>query len=213
MPIIGFEGASAVGKTSTCKKLAAEHDAFVVEEVSKMFAKPQEGQRHKKWYLDRQVERWTLAKNKEKEHSLVILDGDPIQSLWYRWCFNFEGWNSLVDIRDTYRHEISTGKISFPDKYFILTANEEELRRRKNSDLINTRRNFELHLRFIEPLWRYFNYLSVLRNDYVVFIEATSINQNVEIVISETAHVSKMSTDQALVLFDNLVEWVGNNKV
>lgn len=81
MSIICFEGASAVGKTSTSKRLAAEQGAYVVEEVNKLFIKPQVEQRHKKWYLERQVDRWALAKKKESEHSLVILDGDPIHAL------------------------------------------------------------------------------------------------------------------------------------
>lgn len=34
MPLLCLEGASAVGKTTTCKKLAEQYNAFIVPEVN-----------------------------------------------------------------------------------------------------------------------------------------------------------------------------------
>lgn len=104
------------------------------------------------------------------------------------------------------------GRLGFPDKYYLLTIDEQELRKRKENDLFNTRRNFELHLGVIDPQRRYFQFLSTLRNDYVVFIEAISIVKNIETVLKMTAQVNKHSVDQDLMLFDKLVEWIKNNK-
>ncbi len=213
MPIICLEGASAVGKTTTSKKLSDDHNAFVIEEVNKLFGKRTANDSVTNWYLDKQVQRWSIACNKVLKHNLIILDGDILHALWYRWCFNFSGWNTLDNIRESYRSKLASGYFGLPDKYIILTIdNREELRRRKENDSINIRKNFELHLDFIDPLMRYFKYMSTLRNNYVTFIEATSIQENIEKILNESLTVNSMTNEEALNIFDNLVEWIRNNK-
>ncbi len=100
MTYICLEGASAVGKTTTSKYMKEKFDAFVVEEVNKLFIRP--NPEPENWYFDKQVERWSIA-NKQ-DNKLLIFDGDPFQPLWYNWSYNFEGWQSLDFLNEFYRN-------------------------------------------------------------------------------------------------------------
>ncbi|HEY8560173.1 MAG TPA: AAA family ATPase [Pyrinomonadaceae bacterium] len=79
MPIICFEGASAVGKTTTSNALRDERGARVVPEVNQLFARPEN--EPAEWYFERQVERWRIARERSRRGALVVLDGDPFQPL------------------------------------------------------------------------------------------------------------------------------------
>jgi hypothetical protein len=212
-PIVCLEGASAVGKTTTSKKLATYHNAYVVEEVNKLFGKRTPNDSVKEWYLEKQVQRWSIACNEASNHDFVILDGDVLHALWYRWCFNFSGWNTLDNIRDSYRSKLVAGHIGLPNKYIVLTIGDrEELKRRKENDSVNIRKNFELHLDFIDPIMRYFKYMSTLRDNYVTFIEASTIQGNIEKVLQESLTTNNMTNEVELEIFDHMVDWISKNK-
>src|SRR5215204_5437527 len=100
MSIICFEGASAVGKTTTAKALK-DDGAFVVPEVNQLFNRPEN--EAFEWYFERQVERWRIAEQQSKIYDLVILDGDPFQPLWYNWAYDFVGWQKLDFMEQFYR--------------------------------------------------------------------------------------------------------------
>lgn len=125
MPIICFEGASAVGKTTTAENLEAKCGAFVVPEVNLLFERPEDASAE--WYFERQVGRWSIAQEQSKTHRLVILDGDPFQPLWYAWANNFVGWQSLDFMKSFYKAKIQNKTIGFPDLYFVFGASEVEL--------------------------------------------------------------------------------------
>lgn len=59
MGIIAFEGASAVGKSSTCRELENNYGAFIIPEVNFLFERPKN--EHRTWYFEKQVERWNIA--------------------------------------------------------------------------------------------------------------------------------------------------------
>src|SRR5579872_5692238 len=104
MPILCFEGPSAVGKTATGAAFAARNSAYVVQEVNKLFPRP--SPEPEKWYFERQVERWRIAKQQLNNHEFVILDGDPFQPFWYNWCYPSGGWKSVEWLSSFYRPEI-----------------------------------------------------------------------------------------------------------
>lgn len=208
MTIICLEGASAVGKSTTSHYLSKECNAYVVEEVNKLFKRP--NPEPKTWYFDRQIERWSIAS--QNSSSLVIFDGDPFQPIWYNWCYNFEGWQPLDFLNDYYRSRIREGKIGFPAKYYILHTNEGELRDRRENDPIHKRRNFEKHIKFIEPQTRYFRYVSSLKPNLVSFIEAKSVSTNASRIIKGIDNKVVMSIEEQIELFDHLIDWLKNNK-
>lgn len=79
MGIIAFEGASAVGKSTTCRELENNYGAFIIPEVNFLFERPKN--EHRTWYFEKQVERWNMAVQKSQQYELVILDGDIYLSL------------------------------------------------------------------------------------------------------------------------------------
>ncbi len=165
--IICFEGPSAVGKTTLAAQLSA--DFHVVPEVNELFGREQgDGW----WYLGRQVERWQRCLLADRDS---ILDGDIFQPLWYHWIYGDPRETlSQDDVHQFYQNEIQHGRIRFPDLYVICRVDIDELTRRKESDGSRTRRNFNKHLRMIQPQARYFEFLSHHTDIPVAGIELTS---------------------------------------
>lgn len=209
MSIICLEGASAVGKSSTSMWRQERLNAYIIQEVNKLFEQA-EGTAST-WYLEKQVERTMIAKTKHNNHKITILDGDPFQPLWYNWCYDFEGWDSLKSIDEFYRAMIIEGQIQFPDRYFYLYTTEEESRKRKENDKSSKRNNFERHLHFIKPQRAYFKYMNQLEPSLVTFIHAESRSNNIEIIV-KSLEEKKSKAISDLELYDRLVEWVRNNK-
>src|SRR6478672_3931658 len=190
MPLICLEGASAVGKTTTCQALAEQLDAYRVPEVNLLFERP-----HPEpifWYFERQVERWAIAQEKLKNHDLVIFDGDPFQPLWYNWAFNFVDWQPLDVLRGFYRQQLLEDKISFPDGYFLLTTQETQLRQQKENDLTRSRSAFEKHLQIIEPQQRYFQAMNQRVPGLVSWLEVTNVASNVTTIIKTLPTFSQL---------------------
>ncbi len=167
MPIICFEGASSVGKTTLSKYLRENHNACVIAEVNFLFTRKKNEEKF--WYFERQVERWKMAVSAAKSYKTVILDGDAFQPLWYNWAYDFDVSESLESVADFYREKLAAGEINFPDKYFILTLNKDKLQKRKANDALRTRKNFERHLQFIEPQRVFFSFIKSINNDLVEF--------------------------------------------
>jgi thymidylate kinase len=207
MPIICFEGASAVGKTALSKYLQENYNAYVIPEVNLLFQrKPNEP---KFWYFEKQVERWQLAAGASKNYEMVIFDGDPFQPLWYNWAYNFDVLESLELITDFYREKLAAGRIAFPDKYFILSVNTDELKKRKINDTSRTRKNFVRHLRFIEPQRAFFSFIKSINNNLVEFIENEEIEKTVEKIINSIGdNFTRPNNLLSLELFDSIKNWL-----
>jgi hypothetical protein len=211
MPLICLEGASAVGKTTTCQALAEQLGAYIVPEVNLLFERPQPEPIF--WYFEQQVERWAIAQEKLKNHDLVIFDGDPFQPLWYNWAFNFVDWQPLDVLRGFYRQQLIEDKIGFPDGYFLLTTQETQLRQQKENDLTRSRSGFEKHLQIIEPQQRYFQAMNQRVPGLVSWLEVTNVASNLTTIISNLPTFSQLpKPPDWLTLFDSLIEWLSKNK-
>ncbi|MFB5249335.1 chloramphenicol acetyltransferase [Bacillus mycoides] len=177
MGIIAFEGASAVGKSTTCRELERNYGAFIIPEVNFLFERPRN--EHKTWYFEKQVERWNMAVQKSHQHEIVILDGDIYQPLSYNWCFHFDIFNQPLSlIENFYKEKLINREIGFPDQYFYLYTGDEELRKRKESDQTKKRRNFEKHLHISKAFQRYYENLNNVAEGYCKLIEAKSVRNN-----------------------------------
>ena len=88
--IVTLTGAPAVGKSTTATAMVADHRAFVVPEVNKLFARPKN--EPKSWYLERQVARWEMGLCQANNFDWIIFDGDLFQPLWFSWIFHDEPW-------------------------------------------------------------------------------------------------------------------------
>ena len=210
MPIICFEGASAVGKTTTADAFKEFDGAFVVPEVNQLFARSE----HEpvEWYFERQVERWQIAAKESRNHPLVILDGDPFQPLWYNWAYDFDGWQNLEFMEAFYRSAMQNKLIDFPSAYFIFSTSETELRKRRAGDAFRQRRHFETHLQMIAPQRRYFEAMRALSPTRVLFLEAETVETNVEFIRRNTAGLKSPAEPESEFLLNKMIKWLRENK-
>jgi thymidylate kinase len=210
MPIICFEGASAAGKTALSVFLRDDYSAAVIPEVNLLFER--KDNESKFWYFEKQIERWQLAVSAAKNHKIVILDGDPFQPFWYNWSYNFDFGEPFKEIIEFYEKKLAASEIDFPDKYFILSVNPDELRKRKANDAARTRKNFERHLRFIEPQFAYFNFIKSLDSRLVEFIENEEIDSSSQAVMDSIKNHFIYRTPRAsLMLFLEIKNWLQIN--
>lgn len=210
MPIICFEGPSAVGKTMTAATLKASYGAFIVPEVNQIFNRPED--EPAEWYFERQVDRWSVALEQSKSQHLVILDGDPFQPLWYCWAYDFVGWQNLSFMEQFYQPRIQNKTIEFPDLYIVFSASEGDLRKRNASDPNRKRRGFEKHLEMIEPQRRYFEAMRTFSPNQVLFLKAETIEMNVEFIQASVASLIEENGDEPGDLFDKMIKWLRENK-
>ncbi|KFN03805.1 chloramphenicol acetyltransferase [Bacillus clarus] len=212
MGIRSLEGASAVGKTSTCRELEKNHGAFVISEVNFLFERPKN--EHKTWYFEKQVERWNMAVQQSEKYDIVILDGDIFQPLSYNWCFHFEIFNQpLSFIEEFYKESMLKREIGFPDQYFYLYTTDEELRKRKDFDHTRKRRNFEKHIHIARPFQQYYQNLNNLAEGYCKLIEAKNVRTNeMEIMDSLQERKTGMAQRYNIVKLEAITNWLKENQ-
>ena len=212
MGIIAFEGASAVGKSTTCRELEKNYGAYIIPEVNLLLEKKKN--EHRTWYFEKQVERWKIAMQKSEQYKLIILDGDIYQPLSYNWCFHFEIFDQPLSlIENFYKEKLINREIGFPDQYFYLYTNDEELRKRKEFDETKRRRNFEKHLHISKSFQRYYENLNTVTDGYCKIIEAKSVKTNeLEIVNSlNSLNVYEKSRFDVSRL-DAITKWLKENR-
>lgn len=96
MPLICVEGASAVGKTTTCRALSKRYNAYHIQEVNALW-RNRPNPEPLFWYFEKQVERWAIAQEKLKDYEIVLFDGDLFQPMWYNWSYNFSLFNQSLE--------------------------------------------------------------------------------------------------------------------
>jgi thymidylate kinase len=203
MPILCFEGPSAVGKTTTAAVLA-ERGAVVIPEVNILFERP--ARESRTWYLEQQARRWALAMEAAAHHPMVILDGDPFQPLWYNWAYGFVGWQSLDELEGFYRPRLVQGAMRVPDLTVVFGASEAVLRARKDADPARQRRGFERHLQLVEPQRRYFAAMQAVAPSQVRFLDAQSIVESADAI--EAMAERTRPSERSVEVFDHLVTWL-----
>lgn len=189
--------------------MSERYGAFVVPEVNALFQRPAD--ESPLWYLERQQERLRIAAQQQETHALVILDGDPFQPLWYNWTFGFERWQSLEALSAFYRPLIVSGELTFPNRYILLTAGEQELRKRKEVDTTRTRRGFETHLILRVTLPRYFAAMEAAEPGLVLELESQDAEATVTRITDVIKRPLKLPVNP-LTLFDGMVAWLAQNR-
>ena len=200
-PIICFEGPSSIGKTTLCDALS--RDFNIIPEVNELFSRPPTASKY--WYLEKQVERYQkyLA-----APQISILDGDIFQPIWYNWVYGYpEQFLPKVQTHTFYREQLQKNRIAFPDHYFIFYTSEFELRKRKNNDPNRQRRNFDKHLKFIQPQQQYFRFLQDCSPIQVSFVEYSGIAATKEKILQRLKTLNKRPRNDVNI-FNNIITWL-----
>ncbi|MBO1626226.1 AAA family ATPase [Bacillus arachidis] len=207
MTLICLEGASGIGKTTTCKRIAELYNAYVIPEVNFLFQRP--NPEPENWYLERQVERWQLAQEKLKSYDVVLFDGDIFQPIWYNWIYEGEFPQTLPFLKEFYVNQMKRKQIGFPGVYIHLSTSETELRKRKENDTTQRRSNFEKHLRLIEPQKQYFQYMNTVSPNVVHFVDAVSIEENTKNIFDILSRLNlEKQHNYSVSLLENVMDWV-----
>jgi hypothetical protein len=207
MPLVCFEGPSAVGKTTLARQLANTLGATVISEVAMLFSRPADPP--PTWYFERQVERWQQASSAARSSDLVILDGDPFQPFWYNWAYHSVGWEALDTLVAFYEPQLRNGTIGFPDRYLLFMASEQRLRERRAGDTTRQRRGFEHHLGFVQPQQSYFAALQIWQPERVRMIVSADWEATLERTHVAVQDVPPPLTHSlAIDCFDTLVAWL-----
>lgn len=205
-PIICFEGPSGIGKTTMGQLLSSEYN--IVPEVNLLFERPENEPTH--WYLEKQVERYNIC---QKSNTLSILDGDIFQPIWYNWVCNYPtAFLPKTATHTFYKEQLSAGKIQFPDLYIIFYVEEKELWSRKEKDLTRRRRNFEKHLKIIEPLQEYWLFLDRETELAVKFVHYLDVETVYLEVLAILENLQKCSIDEAKV-FGQIERWLNKRNI
>ncbi len=206
MTVICIEGASAVGKSKVSRILEAEFGFTRIPEVNELY--PRRSESSPSWYFERQIDRWRMAYEVSSEGGSAVLDGDPFQPVWYNWTFPDLGSQSISEVINFYQEKIISGFIRLPDKYYLLTTSELELRQRKESDQNRSRKNFEKHLRLIEPQIAYFTAINEAVSGFVSVVESIDSREVAKLIASDS--IVSQGENYSSAAFEVMCRFVGN---
>lgn len=167
--IVAIEGPSAAGKTTWCRTAAAEF----VPEYAPTGTEPDGSDpvRQAHYWTEVNRGRWSKALDLEDRVQVAVCDSDPIK-LHYSWCLARVGAapasrfaHELTCVREAMSHK----QLGFADLVLVTVPDEETLWLQKIGDPTRSRRSFELHAKLREPLIEWYQCLSRLRPDQVVW--------------------------------------------
>jgi hypothetical protein len=95
--------------------------------------------------------------------------------------------------------------------YIILTASETEVRNRKTNDRHRNRRNFEKHMKMINPQLHCFKAVQLFMGR-VLFLEAKTIQENTATIQKYLSKVTKYPGIEAISLFKIVIRFLKENK-
>lgn len=96
----------------------------MVPEANRLFKRPPASSQA--WYLDRQVARCEIAALAAAEGGSAVLDGDPLQPVWFGWIYAGEGWIGPRAALDFFGERARAGALPLPDRYVLCTLDEQE---------------------------------------------------------------------------------------
>jgi hypothetical protein len=162
--LIVVEGISAAGKTTWCLKHAS---GFTVSETGPRDDAPDAtlnpGAAARFW-VEQGERRWRAARAIERLRGVAVCDTDPIKLhyIWSLWQIGVAAERVWQAEHDATRDAIAAGRIGFADAYFVKSIDPQSARQQRDADPARSRRNFELHLKLIDPLMRWYRALETV---------------------------------------------------
>ena len=169
--IVVVEGISASGKTTWCRKHAS---GFTIPETGRRDDAPNatlNAEAAARFWVEQGEHRWQAARVIERARGVAVCDTDPIK-LHYIWSLRRIGavaeraWQAEhIATRDA----IVDGRIGFADAYLVKPIEPWRARQQRNADKTRSRRNFDLHVKLLEPLTRWYEALEAVLPDAVIW--------------------------------------------
>jgi len=103
--------------------------------------------------------RWRQAVELEKEHRVVLCDGDPLK-LHYSWCLARVGaapWSRFRHELRYVRQAFGSAQLGFGDVVLVSIPPLHVLRHHEATDMTRQRRSFDLHVTLAEPLREWYS--------------------------------------------------------
>lgn len=178
-----FEGAPATGKSTVAKHLALHHGFYRVPEVNEMFPRrPVPEPQY--WYCARQLDRCRRA----RQHSKSILDGDPLQGVWFSWMYPERGFPVWSQSLSYFESQIDS--VFLPYGYIHLRVDESV---RYERERVRERDRGHSHEQFLSKWQRYADFsgpqaalIDAMRREYpgwVFSVEAAEFADTVQKIL------------------------------
>ena len=198
--IVVVEGISASGKTTWCRKHAP---GFTIPETGPREDAPDptlSAEAAARFWVEQGEHRWKAACTIERSRGVAVCDTDPIK-LHYIWSLRRIGvvaeraWQAEhIATRDA----IADGRIGFADAYLVKLIEPWRARQQRNADPTRSRRNFELHVKLLEPLAKWYEALEAVLPDAVIWnLPDTGLGR--------LSNRGNRSTENAVQVFDEMI--------
>ena len=158
--IIAIEGPSAAGKTTWCRRFAADR---MIPERSKregalapdQVADPDGCARY--WIVNN-AQRWSKAQQIATERGWVACDTDPfkLHFSWTQWTLGEGSLEYWTAAKEFCRDAFGARQLGIADVVMYADVNEATLRAQKAGDLTRTRSRHDLHIRLAPALRRWY---------------------------------------------------------
>jgi hypothetical protein len=160
--IIVVEGPSGAGKTTWCGRYGGPH--ALLEALPDHARVPTEPEAETRFWVERNVARWSQVLERERRDGLVIVDTDPfkLHFVWTLWKAGRTTESSWLMQRDVAREAFAAGRYALADVFLVSDLDSETLRTRRDADATRSRRNFETHVTLRDSLLRWYAAIDAL---------------------------------------------------
>ena len=167
--IVVVEGPSGAGKTTWCRTHGGRF--ALLEDVPDHATVPEDPEAQARFWVERNVDRWTRVLERERRDELVVVDVDPFK-LHYVWTLWRSGQISEHEWelqREASREAFSAHRYALADIYLVSAIDEPTLRARRDGDATRRRGGFERHVKLRDSLLRWYRAIDDLEPGRVHF--------------------------------------------
>jgi nicotinamide riboside kinase len=162
--LVVVEGISASGKTTWCRKHAT---GFTVSETGPRDDAPDailNPAAAARFWVEQGERRWQDACAIERVRGVAVCDTDPIKLhyIWSLWQIGVAAERVWQAEHAATRDAIADGRIGFADAYLVKPIDPKHARQQRDADPSRSRRNFELHVKLLEPLMTWYRGLEAV---------------------------------------------------
>jgi hypothetical protein len=198
--IVVVEGISASGKTTWCRAHAA---GFTVVETGPRDDAPNAALNPTAaalFWVEQGERRWRAACAIQRSQGVAVCDTDPIKLhyVWSLWQIGIVAERVWQAERAATRDAIADRRIGFADAYLVKPIDPRRARQQRDADPTRSRRNFEFHVKLLEPLMNWYRALEAVLPGAVTW----DLPEN---GLAHLPHRSDRRIADSVLLFDQMI--------